>query len=112
MGYSQDESRYHNSSKEATLEKKQSQGVIIMEERIYTIPLRDVKRVPRWKRAKKAVSSIKEYLIRHTKSENILLDKSINEKVWERGAEKPPSKIRVRVFDEEGVTRAELVKEA
>jgi len=83
-----------------------------MEERIYTIPLRGVKRVARWKRAKKAISDIKVYIIKHTKFENVVLDKSINEKVWERGAEKPPSKIRVRVVEEDGAIRAELVKEA
>ncbi|HDM36204.1 MAG TPA: 50S ribosomal protein L31e [Candidatus Syntrophoarchaeum butanivorans] len=83
-----------------------------MEERVYTIPLRGVKRAPRWKRAKKAISDIRAYLMRHTKSENIKLDSSINEKIWERGAQKPPSRIRVRVTEEDGVVRAELVKEA
>ena len=85
---------------------------MVMEERIYTIPLRGVKRAPRWKRSKKAISDIKVYLKKHTKSDNIILDSSINEKVWERGSQKPPSKIRVRVAEKEGAVVAELVKEA
>jgi large subunit ribosomal protein L31e len=79
-------------------------------ERIYTIPLRVVKRAPRWRRSTRAISAIREYLVRHTKSDTILIDQSINEKVWERGAQKPPSKIRVKVTEEEDVIKAELVE--
>jgi large subunit ribosomal protein L31e len=79
-------------------------------ERIYTIPLRVVKCVPRWRRSTRAISAIREYLMRHTKSDGILIDRSINEKVWERGAQKPPSKIRVKVTEEEDVLKAELVE--
>lgn len=70
----------------------------IVKEQIYTIPLRDVKNAPRWRRANKAMSIIRAYLVKHMKAEveNIRIDKSINEKVWERGSEKPPSFIRVR----------------
>jgi large subunit ribosomal protein L31e len=79
-------------------------------ERIYTIPLRAVKKAPRWKRSNRAIAVIREYLKQHTKYEDIVLDASINDKIWERGSEKPPSKIRVRVTEEEDRIKAELVE--
>lgn len=78
--------------------------------RIYTIPLRNVKKAPRWKRSNRAIAEIREYLMRHTKSEDVILDAAINEKVWERGSQKPPSRIRVKVTEEEDIIRAELVE--
>jgi large subunit ribosomal protein L31e len=79
-------------------------------ERIYTIPLRAVKKAPRWKRSNRAITLIREFLERHTKSDYIVLDRTINEKVWARGSQKPPSKIRVKVTEEEDVIKAELVE--
>ena len=81
-----------------------------IEERIYTIPLKAVKKAPRWKRSNRAIALIREYLMKHTKSEYILIDTTINEKVWARGSQKPPSKIRVKVTEEEDIIRAELVE--
>ncbi len=78
-------------------------------ERIYTIPLRSVKKAPRWKRSTRAMSVIRDFLQHHTRSDVVLLDASINEKVWERGSQKPPSRIRVKVKEEEDVITAELV---
>ena len=83
----------------------------IVKEQIYTIPLREVKETPRWKRSKKAVKVIREYLTKHMKVEPdmIKLDKTINEKVWEHGSEKPPLSIRVRAAKfEDGEVQAEL----
>jgi len=82
-----------------------------MEERIYTIPLRDVtNRSVSTKRAPRAIRKIREFLRRHTKCEVIKLDRSINEKVWERGISKIPPRIRVKVVKEdENVVRAILV---
>ena len=83
----------------------------IIKEQIYTIPLRGVKVVPRWKRANKAMALIRAYLERHMKAdtEMIKLDKSINERVWERGCEKPPSFIRVKAAKyADGEVQAEL----
>ncbi len=76
-------------------------------EQIYTIPLRCVKRVPRWRRTKRAVSEVRTYLARHMKAapENIKLASNLNEILWSRGNEKPPSRVRVRAvkFDDGGV---------
>ncbi|HIQ33002.1 MAG TPA: 50S ribosomal protein L31e [Methanothermococcus okinawensis] len=83
-----------------------------MEERIYTIPLRDVTNRSRaTKRAPRAIKKIREFLKRHTKCEVIKLDKSINEKIWERGISKIPPRIRVKVIkEEENVAKAILVE--
>lgn len=83
-----------------------------MEEHIYVIPLRDVKRTPRWKRANTAIKDIRGFLGKHMKSGDVKLDRSINEKVWERGSQKPPRRIRVRAMKfEDGNVQAELAEE-
>ena len=68
-------------------------------ERTYIIPLSKIKKVPRQKRAPRAMRFIKEFLAKHMKAEqkNIKLDPLISEKVWERSIEKIPSKVRVKV---------------
>lgn len=76
-------------------------------EQIYTIPLREVKDYPQWKRSNKAITIIREYLSKHMKvaEDKIKISTELNESVWQHGIEKPPSKIRVKaVRSEEGVT--------
>jgi large subunit ribosomal protein L31e len=81
-------------------------------EHIYIIPLRDVKRSPRWKRANTAVKDIRKFLEKHMKSEDVKIDRTINERIWDRGSQKPPSKIRVRAMKfEDGQVQAELAEE-
>ena len=84
-------------------------------EREYVIPLRNKwKRVPRYKRANKAVKAIKEFLARHMRVinrdlNNVKIDKYLNEEVWFKGIKNPPARIKVKaVKDETGVVRAEL----
>ncbi|HDD36386.1 MAG TPA: 50S ribosomal protein L31e [Archaeoglobus veneficus] len=84
----------------------------IVVERVYSIKLRQkMKKYPRWLRAKKSMRYIRKFLSKHMKAEidNVKLDASINEKVWERGAQKPPARIRIRAvkFDD-GSVEAEL----
>jgi len=83
-------------------------------EQIYTIPLRCVKRVPRWKRSKRAVSEVRIYLAKHMKAtpEKVKLDSSLNEAIWARGGEKPLHKVRVRaVKTDDGEVEAEFAGE-
>ena len=81
-------------------------------EQVYVIPLRDVKRVPCYKRAIAAIKDIRSYLEHHMKSDDVKLDKSINEAVWARGSQKPPRRIRVRAMKfEDGQVQAELAEE-
>ncbi len=71
------------------------------EERIYVIPLRRVKNEPRHSRAPKAMKEIRSYLERHLKTDSFVIDESLNERVWERGIQNVPSRIRVKVTEEE-----------
>ena len=66
-------------------------------ERVYTIPLRKAKAAPRYKRAKKAAKLVREFIARHMKTNEDLvwIDPRLNEFIWQRGAEKPPARIRV-----------------
>ena len=81
-------------------------------EQVYVIPLRDVKRVPCYKSANAAIKDIRRYLEHHMKSDDVKLDKSINEAVWARGSQKPPRRIRVRAMKfEDGQVQAELAEE-
>lgn len=81
-------------------------------ERTYTIPLRrEWLKSVKYKRAKKAVRAIKEFLVRHMKTakENVRLGTQLNIELWKHGIKNPPSRIKVNVTkDDKGMVRAEL----
>ena len=79
------------------------------EEKIFTIPLREAFEKERQKRARNASKIIRDFLIRHMKSENIKIGKSINEAVWKRGIYKPPRKVRIHVIKEDDIVYSELL---
>ena len=79
-------------------------------ERTYVIPLREAFDVPRTKRANKAVNLIKGFIKKHTKVKNVKIDKSVNDALWERGREKPPRKIKVKVTTEEDTATVVLAE--
>ncbi len=95
----------------------------IVEEKIYTIPLGRAWISPRRKRAPRAIRLIKSFVQRHMKikteveemaeeeAERLVISNEVNEKVWSRGIEKPPRKIRVRAAkDKEGVITVYLAE--
>lgn len=93
----------------------------IIEERFYTIPLRNAWISPRKKRAPKAARIVKKFVLKHMKvrteadeeeePEKLVIDNEVNEKLWSRGIEKPPRKIRVRVIkNTEGVVTVLLAE--
>ncbi len=69
-------------------------------EMIYNIPLRDVKGVSRSRRSNYAVRLVRKFISRHMKvpEENVWIDNRVNEEIWKRGIEKPPSKITVKAI--------------
>jgi large subunit ribosomal protein L31e len=83
-------------------------------EREYVIPLRARwVRVPRYKRANKAIKTIKEFLVRHMKIRDrdlnkIKVDKYLNEFIWNKGIRKPPIKVKVKAVKEGDIVRVEL----
>ena len=70
-------------------------------ERVYIIPLIEVKKTPRRKRAAKAMRYIRRFLERHTKNENIIISNELNEEIWKNGIENIPSKVKVKVSVQE-----------
>jgi large subunit ribosomal protein L31e len=68
----------------------------IIDERIYVVPLAKARRGPRNKYAKKAIRYLREYMTRHFKPESLVISQEVNEKIWERGIQKPPRKLKVR----------------
>jgi large subunit ribosomal protein L31e len=96
-------------AKEAKPKKKKKDEEIV-EERFYTIPLSRALVRPPKKRAPRAMQLIKIFVTKHMKlamkvSEEeeeeelpqLVISKEVNEKVWDRGIEKPPRKIKVRI---------------
>ena len=81
-------------------------------ERLYVIPLRkEWLKVPKYKRAKKGVKAVKEFLSKHMKAEmnDVKLSRWVNEKVWGHGVKSPPGKIKVKaVKDDKGIVHVEL----
>ena len=92
-------------------------------ERVFTIPLTVTKVVPKTKRAPRAIKEIKEYVRRHmmekTSEEDdekdkkeVWLDYRLNELIWSRGIERPPSKVRVKAIRfEDGLIEVSLPEE-
>ncbi len=79
-------------------------------ERVYNVPLRkEYQKSPRWRRTKKAVNALREFLQKHMKSEEVKLGKELNELLWQHGIRNPPHHVKVTATkDEKGIVRAEL----
>lgn len=111
---------------EAKPKKKKKEEEEIVEERFYTIPLgRALVRPPK-KRAPRAMQLIRAFVVKHMKLEmkvseaeeeeelpQLIVDNGVNEKVWGRGIEKPPRKIKVRLTkDKDGNVTVYLAETA
>lgn len=79
-------------------------------ERTYIVPLRKGwLKAQRYKRAKKAVHTLQEFLKKHMKSEDVRIGTYLNLEIWKHGIKNPPSRVKVNaVKDDKGVVRAEL----
>jgi len=94
---------------EAKPRKKKEEEEEFVEERFYTIPLARALVRPPKKRAPRAIQIVKAFITKHMKLEmrveaeeekgelpKLVISNDVNEKIWGRGIEKPPRKIRVR----------------
>ncbi|MBS7653771.1 50S ribosomal protein L31e [Candidatus Bathyarchaeota archaeon] len=101
---------------EKTEEKKKTEPKSesdIVEERIYTVPLSKAWIMPVTKRAPRAVRILREFIRRHMKVENedIIISNEVNEKIWSRGIEKPPRKVRIKAAkDKDGLVTVRLAE--
>jgi large subunit ribosomal protein L31e len=106
--------------------RKKKEEEEIVEERTYTIPLQKALVRPPKKRAPRAMQLIRAFVTKHMKLElkvseeeeeeelpQLIISKEVNEKVWGRGIEKPPRKIRVRAAkDKDGNVTVYLAEAA
>jgi len=89
--------------------RKEEEEEEFVEERIYTIPLGKAWVRPPKKRAPRAMHMVKAFITKHMKLAmrveeeeeeeelpKLIINADVNEKIWSRGIEKPPRKIRVR----------------
>ncbi|MFW9794419.1 MAG: 50S ribosomal protein L31e [Candidatus Thorarchaeota archaeon] len=69
----------------------------IIDERIYTVPLRKAYWTgSRLRRSNRAVRELREFVERHMKPEELLIQPEVNERIWARGIQKPPRRLRIR----------------
>ncbi|MBI2660031.1 60S ribosomal protein L31 [Candidatus Woesearchaeota archaeon] len=89
--------------------KKEEASKTILE-RAYVIPLRrETLKVPNFKKANKAMKAVREFIMRHMKTENIVIGKYLNLKIWKHGAKNPPGKVKVNAAkDDKGKVFVEI----
>jgi len=90
--------------------KKEESSKKILE-RVYVIPLRlETAKVPNFKKANKAAKTVRIFISKHMKSENVSIGKYLNMKIWQHGAKNPPHHVKVNaVKDDKGKVFVELV---
>ena len=83
-------------------------------ENIYTIPFYPIlnKTAP-YRRTPRAIRMLKEFIIKHTKADFVIITNELNEFIWKRGIQKPPRKVKVRAIvettEEEKIATVELI---
>ncbi len=89
-------------------EKKSESKIVV--ERTYNVPLRKgFQKAPKYRRAKKAVNVLREFISKHLKSDSIKIGKFLNLEIWKRGIKNPPHHVKVNVTkDSEGIVNVEL----
>ena len=109
-------------AEEAAKPKKKKEEEEVVEEKTYTIPLGKALIMPPRKRAPRAMHMIRAYVVKHMKIPSraeeedeepptLKITKEVNERIWDRGIEKPPRKIRVKATkDKEGNVTVHLAE--
>jgi len=82
----------------------------IVLEREYNVPLRRKwLLVPKYKRAKKAIKTLKDFIAKHMKADNVKIGRYLNMNIWKDGIKNPPHHVLVIAKkDEEGLVVVEL----
>lgn len=79
-------------------------------ERTYNVPLRkEFQKAPKYKRAKKAITALKQFLAKHMKTDEVKIGRNLNEFIWNQGIKNPPHHVKVNVVkDDDNIAKAEL----
>lgn len=104
------EEKEEHKQEKVTLKKKEEEEDIV-EERVYTVPLSKAWISPRTRHSPRAVRILKGFVVKHMKvdEDSVKITNEVNEKIWGRGIQKPPRKIKVRVTkDSEDVVTVRL----
>jgi len=97
--------------------KEKKKGEVVELDREYVVPLkRGVLNVPRYRRAKKAVRVLKEFMVRHMGIRDgdlgkVKIDMYLNNEIWFRGIKKPMNKVKVRAKKIGGIVYVSLAEE-
>ncbi|MEK6869525.1 MAG: 50S ribosomal protein L31e [Nanoarchaeota archaeon] len=91
--------------------KKEETAKTVLE-RVYNVPLRrEYMKVTSWRRAKKAVNALRQFIAKHMKSDNIILGKYVNKELWKHGIKNPPHHVKISAKkDDKGKVMVELAE--
>jgi len=80
-------------------EQKQEESKTI--KKVLTLNLRRyILRASRFKRAKKAITALRELAMRHSKSKIVKVSVKLNQYIWSKGIKRPPAKVKVKIIKE------------
>lgn len=78
------------------------------EKHIYSVNLRKAKQASRPNRAAKAMRILRQHVRQHSQVEDVSISNSVNERMFARGAQKPPTSLEIQVVEEGGTAHVEL----
>ncbi|MBS3136924.1 60S ribosomal protein L31 [Candidatus Woesearchaeota archaeon] len=68
-------------------------------ERTYNVPLRvEWLKAPKYRRAKKALIGLRQFISKHMKSDDVSIGQYANEAIWAKGIQSPPHHLKVSVL--------------
>ncbi len=78
-------------------------------ERTYNIPLRrEFLKVPRYRRTNKAVIALKDFVMKHMKTQDVRIGPYLNQELWKDGIKNPPHHVKVTVVKKADKVYVEL----
>jgi|TARA_B100001964_G_C14203100_1_gene586810 ribosomal protein L31E len=88
--------------------KKETTKIVL--ERAYNVPLRrEFQKVASWRRTEKAVTALKQFIVKHMKSKDVVIGKYANQLLWKNGIKNPPHHVKVSAKkDDKGKVSVEL----
>lgn len=71
----------------------------MIDEKILTINMKKrIVKGPKWRRNSYGIRVIRQLVKRHSKAEKVNIDKSLNEKLWSKGVQNPPTILRLKII--------------